>query len=288
VRTTGPLLLVLAFAALGVGCGQAPGQNELDALLEHGWRAYSTGDFDVAIHDFTDVADAPTAETAHRYSALLGLATTHHLRTNPDLTRARAAYTRLAELDTDDARRQSLLGLARIDIAEGHDGDGQTRLTALITDFPDSREADEAAIHLAASLLAPAPSPDAPAGFVPAREGRADRGAGVLEKRLQSHPHNPLATAMHMMLADHYMARGEMRVAVGHLVAGEEEGIAGVKTHSIVLWQIARIAENALKDYGLAEHYYERYTREFKRSALYYRALKSLERVRALKAEQGA
>jgi hypothetical protein len=288
VRKTIHLLAVAAAVFLAAGCGKGAGEGGLDVRLGSAWRAYSTGDFDVAINAFSDVADAVDANDAQRYSALLGLATTHHLRTGPDLAGARQAYERLAKLGTPDARKQSILGLAQIDIAEGHEADGHTKLMALMKEFPSDREADEAAIYLAASLLGPAPAPDSDAGFKPPPTGRVERGVRVLEDRLQAYPDNSLAAPMHIMLANQYIQDGQMRLAVDHLIAGEKLGIAGVKTHSIVLWQIARIAENDLKDYDLAERFYERYTQEFKRTTLYYRALKSLERVRALKAQEGA
>jgi len=294
VRRAIGLLLVSACVALAAGCGEGAGEGSGGARLEEGWRAYSTGDFDVAVSVFEGVAAAPEATAEDQYSALLGLATTHHLRTNPDFPRARESYERLGELETPDALRQSTLGLALVDLAEGTAGlegrtnEGQARLMALLRDFPDDPIADEAVIHLAASLLEPMPDKAAPAGFSLPPSGREERGANVLEQRLQTDPDNRLAPSMHIMLANHYKSIGQMREAVDHLIIAEKKGIAGVKTRSVVLWQIARIAENELKDYDLAATYYERYAREFKRTTLFYRARESLERVRALKAQEGA
>ena len=276
-----------ALAALAAGCGGGDADAGPDALLERGWQAYSTGDFDVAIDAFAAVVRAaPSAEQT--YSALLGLATTQHLRSNPDLDEAAKYYTQLGRLDTDEARKQSLLGLALVELVQGQTGEGQARLTELARDFPESREADEATIYLAESLLRPRPAPGATGGFKLASDSLARRGARVLEERIEAYPANGLAAAMHMMLGDYYMSAGQMRKAVDHLIAAEEEGISVIKTRSIVLWQVARIAEKELRDYELAERYYALYVKEFGRTALYYRALTSLERVRALRAEAGA
>ncbi len=289
MRTTRSLLLLLLCSAgLVAGCGRGVGSGGLDALLEEGWRAYSTGDFDVAINCFRAADNSSDATPEQAFSAVLGLATTHHFQANPDLARARDCYRRLGLLDTDAARRQSLLGLGQVDVAEGKTLEGQSRLVKLIGDYPDSVEADEAVIHLADSLFRPSFVEGKPGDFKLPGENLIRRGLNALEGRLKARPHNPLAAAMHMMLANAYVQMEDFDRAVAHLVAAEEEGIAVVKTRGTVLWRIARIAEKELGDRDLAEAYYERYVEEFGRTTLFYRALKSLERVRALKEDTGA
>ncbi len=281
--------VVAAILAIFVSCGCGGGtpSGGLDAALEDGWKAFSTGDFDFAVNCFKIVesADAPALEQT--YSALLGLATCHHLRPNPDLARARSYYVRLAELDTDAARAQSLLGLGRLEMAAGKPGQGQSELMSLMQDYPDRLEASEAAVHLADSLFRPHGDDAKPGEFTLAREAAVLRGLETLEAWLGTHPDDLLASAMHIMLANKYIEMSDFEKAVEHLVAADEAGIAGVKTRSVTLWRIARIAQKELKDYELAETYYARYVAEFERTVLFYRAAKSLERVQALRAGQG-
>ena len=284
MKAWAPLLLIpLLGAALASGCGGRSEAGSLEALLTRGWQAYSTGDFDYAVRCFQQVDNAQTATAEQTYSALLGLATTYHLETNPDFPKAREYYGRLGALDSDTARMQSAVGLARIDVAAGNAADGRARLTALIRDSPDSMEADEATIHLADAYFAPRTDESVTGGFRLPTQGSIQRGLETLEGRLASHPHNPLSSSMHMMLANKYIETKAFDKAVSHLLAADKEGIAAARLRSEAIWRVARIAEEQLKDYDLAEQYYARYVKEFDRTTLYYRALKSLERVRALK-----
>jgi len=276
---------IVVAAVLALGCGSKHDSGSLDALLAEGWQAYSTGDFDFAAECFRGV-EATQATADQTYSAILGLATVYHLQSNPDFGKAREYYALLASLDTQNARKQSALGLARVDLAEGKDADGQSKLTAVMRDYPDSMEADEAAIHLAESLFAPRADESKPGGFGVAGEASMQRGLKLLEDRLSARPGNPLASAMHMMLANKYIELKTFDKAVENLLAAEKDGIAVERLRSVVVWRIARISELQLKDYGLAERYYQRYVHDFGRTELYYRALKSLERVRALTAKE--
>lgn len=286
LRTSLPSALLILAALLLPACGQRLTESQLNESLERGWRAFSTGDFDVAVAAFDAVEKAPGALGEARYSALLGLASAWQLRPNPELARARDCYGRLDALGTEQARKQGMLGLALVDLAEGRTAEGQSRLTDLVRKFPESPEADEASIHLAESLLEPRASASSPAGFGLPAEAPVERGLRVLEERLQAFPHNPLATAMHIMLANQYIKLQRFPEAVKHLIAADEEGIAVRTSRAITRWRIARIAEKELGDYALAEKYYQRYVDEFQRTVLYYRALTSLERVR--QARRGA
>ncbi len=282
------IVCVAFLAVLLGGCGGGAQQGSVEDLLEEGWRAYSTGDFDFAVQTFESAERKPGLTPEQHFSALLGVATTYHLRSNPDLEQARAWYERLGELPAGEAKRQSLFGLGLIDLAQGKGGSGQTKLVRLIQDFPESMEANEAVIHVADSLLRPSAKGGEPGQFELAGSAMVDRGLNMLEERLRGYPHNPLAAAMHLMLAVEYIELEQFAKAVEHLQAAELEGIAGVRMQSVNLWRIARIAQMELKDYGLAEQYYARYVEEFPRTTLYYRASRSLDRVRALKAEEGS
>ncbi len=283
-----PIAVLFAALVLVLGCGSKRDAGNLDALLAEGWQAYTTGDFDYAIGCFEDARSVRGASPEQTYSAILGLATVYHLQSNPDLARAREYYAMLAGLNTPDALRQSALGLARVDLAEGRTAEAQSKLTAVIRDYPDSSEADEATIHLAESLFAPRPNEEAPGGFDVAGEASMRRGLQVLEDRLSSHAQNPLASAMHMMLANKYIELRQFDKAVQALLGAEKDGIAVERLRSVAVWRIARIAELELKDYELAERYSALYVKDFGRTELYYRALESLERVRTLKAQSRA
>jgi len=281
-RRFAAVILIAAAAALA-GCGKVTGTADLNALLTESWRAYSTGDFDFAEDTFRRAAGNPDATAEQRYGALLGLATTYHWSTSPDLSKARESYLELAELGGDQPRRQSVLGLAQIDLAEGKKAEAQLGLMQLIKDFPDSLEANEAALHLADSYCDPTWDEAQASGFALPSDEQMQRGIQVLQDRLESHPDNPLAGSMHVMIADQYIQLKEFPKAVDHLLMADKEGVEGVLTRVILLWRVARIAEKELKDYELAEQYYERYVDEFPRYVLIYRVMKSLERVRALR-----
>jgi tetratricopeptide (TPR) repeat protein len=289
LRATGLILpLFLLVTAAATGCGRAGAAEDLGAKLEEGWRAFSTGDFEIALARLHAVEGDEAASLDEQYSALLGLASTHHLRTNPELAEAKEYYGRLMRLEHEAASRQGLLGLGLVELAAGKDAEGQTHLTKLIGDCPDSLEADEATIHLANTLLKPTIVEAKPGEFDLPTPAAVQRGLNTLARRLETYPHNPLAAAMHVMMANKSIELKRFDQAVEHLIAADEEGIAVTKQRSITLWRIARIAEMELKDYDLAEDYYSRYVSEFRRTDLHYRATKSLKRVRELKAEQGA
>jgi len=282
------LLVIVAAAILAPGCGSKRTSSTLDPLLAQGWQAYSTGDFDFAAECFRGVQTTQRATADQTYSAILGLATVYHLQSNPDFGKAREYYALLAGLNTENARKQSALGLARVDVAEGKDADGRSKLAAVMRDYPDSTEADEAVVHLAESLFAPRADEAKPGGFGIAGDASMERGLKLLEDRLSARPRNPLASAMHMMLANKYIELKRFDKALENLLAAEKDGIAVDRLRSVVVWRVARIAEQQLKDYALAERYYQRYVDDFGRTVLYYRALTSLERVRALMGKEGA
>lgn len=275
---------LIAILALCQGCGEGTGPTDVQGLLAQGWQSYAMGDFDFARNSFSTVEAREGLTDAERFSCLLGLATTYHMSTSPDLDKAAEYYGQLEGLGTDEARQQSLLGLALIDLAQGRHADGQAGLTRLIEEFPDSTLADEAAVHLADSLLSPKHG-EGTGVYVLPRAAEIDRGVRILEGRLSSHPDSPLAAQMHIMVGNVYIDREEFQKAIDHLIAAEEFGIDVSRTRSIVLWQIARIAEKKLEDYELAERYYALYVQDFPHTTLFYRASKSLDRVRDLKQE---
>ncbi len=281
-------VVVLAALLCACGCGKGDAVGNVDAQLAEGWRAYSTGDFDYAVSVFEDVDSAARLSPEQAYSALLGLATTQHFRSVPKLPAAREHYVRLGELGTDLSRRESLLGLARVDMAEGETLEAQRKLGIILRDFPESLEADEAAIQLAEFLLRPEIIDKEPGRFELPSPALVQRAIATLQDRIRQRPDSRLLPAMHMMLANIYVQQRKFAEAVEHLVSAEEAGIAIIKTRAIVLWSIAQLAERELRDYELAERYYSAYVEEFSRSTLYYRAAEGLERVRDLKAEGDA
>ena len=281
-------VVLLAALLCACGCGKGGAAGDVNAQLAEGWRAYSTGDFDYAVSVFEGVDNTARLEPEQAYSALLGLAITHHFRSTPDLSAAREHYVRLGELGTDRSRRESLLGLARVDMADGSKMEAQTKLAAILRDFPESMEADEAAIQLADFLIRPEIIDKEPGRFELPSPALVQRAVSTLQDRIREQPDSPLLPAMHMMLANIYVQERQFAEAVEHLVAAEQAGIAVIKTRGIVLWRIAQLAERELRDYELAERYYTLYVEEFSRSRLYYRASKGLERVRALKEEGDA
>jgi len=281
------LAIVPALALIAIaGCGRSSDADGPTGALEQAWRAYSTGDFDFAKGLFQEVADAKGISQQQRFSALLGLATSCHLRPKPELDAARRYYSRLCELGMDVATREGLLGLGLVEIAAGQTAEGQGYLSRLIGQYPDSVEADEATIHLADSLLRARRDAGQASRFVLPSEPSARRATGLLEDRLQARPDCILASAMHAMLGNRYIQEGRFADAVDHLRAALDAGIESSKSEATIVWQIARIADLELHDRQLAEEYYQRYVNGFPRSALYYRARVSLERVRAVGASQ--
>jgi tetratricopeptide (TPR) repeat protein len=279
------VVLLLAFLAVLPGCGQASASGSVDQLLEQGWRAYSTGDFDFAVASFRKVEESGDLTQEQLSSALLGIATTYHLSTNPDLDRAREHYVRLEKLPLEAARRQGKMGKALVDLARGETASGQLLLTELINEFPQSGEADEAALYLADSLFKARRDAEAVGGWSFPPDSQVSRGLTLLEQRVSNRPDSRLRGVMHMTLAARYIERKEYRTGVEHLEAALEAGIVSTRTRATLCWQIARIAELELQDYPLAEKYYARYVENFERSQLFHRARLSLERVRKMQAE---
>jgi len=273
------LVLLLAFC---VGCGGEAGAAGPEGNLSTGWRAYSTGGFDFAEKAFLRVAKNPAASNEQLYSALLGLASTYHFSTSPDLDRAASCYERLAQVAGDRGVCQSLLGLGMVGLARGELEEGRDYLSELIESYPDTRAAGEAAVYLAGSYFRFRPDKDSVGGYALPDASAVQRGLEVLEERLNAYPDGPLASVIHMMLAEQYVEVSDFSRAVDHMQAALEKGIASETNRGSVTWQIARIAEKELKDYELAAKYYTVYVRDFRRSQQYYRASESLERVRGL------
>lgn len=273
------VLLTLCACVLLAGCGRAEQEADLSRTLEEGWRAYGTGDFDFALGLFSRVERNSSATDRELLSARLGLATTHHLSTDPDLSRAEEYYSQLEASRADWARRLGLLGRGLVVLDRGSTEEGRQILEELRGEFPDSPEAHEATIHLAEAYFSPTGTADLPGGHVVPGEESVTRGIDVLEYWLTNRPDNPLAATMHMMLADKYTDRSEFRKAVDHLQLALEKGIVSARTRSALTWQVARVAERQLEDYELAESYYQRFVETSRRHVLYYRARQSLERV---------
>ncbi|MFO7956180.1 MAG: tetratricopeptide repeat protein [Candidatus Brocadiia bacterium] len=274
--------LVVVLLAFCVGCGAEAGTGGPEETLSTGWRAYSTGGFDFAEKAFLRVVNDPDATEEHRYSALLGLASTHHFSTSPDLGKAVTYYERLADVGGERGVCQSLLGLGMVALDRGQSEQARAHLEELIRDHPERREAGEAALYLAGSYFRPTPDESVVGEYILADSSAVQRGLEVLEGRLNAYPDNPLASVMHMMLAEQYVEVSDYARAVEHLEAALDKGIASETNRGSVTWQIARIAERELSDYELAEKYYAIYVRDFRRTQQYYRASQSLERVRQL------
>ena len=282
-------LIVAAVAvvlAAVTSCGGGGVSGTPDSLLEEGWRAYSTGDWDVVVEAFEAVEKAASVSDEQILSARLGLASTYHYGTNPDLSKAAAYYSGLNSLGTDTAQRLGMLGVAQVQRAEGNRTAALESFERVRTQYPDTLEADEATIHVAEILFEPVPDKDQVGGFALPTQRAISQGLGMLEAWLEHRPDSPLAPTVHRLIASRYLVSKDYRAVVDHLQTALEKGVVSAQTVSSTLWQIARIAELELKDYALAEHYYERFVKEARRNALYYRATLSLERVRRLKAEQ--
>jgi len=277
---------VLALAVLLVGCGGQASSADPDSLLNEGWRAYAMGDFAPAKARFERVAQDSKATDDQMYSAVLGLAVTAHYSPKPDLEGALKNYKRLSELNAPAAAPQGMLGVGMVYLTQGKTQEGQMVLTDLVKQFPDSYEANEAAVQVADSLFRPTPDKNAVGGYRLANAASIQRGMALLERRLKAYPDNALAVVMHMMLASQLIETESYAGAVAYLRAALDFGIESSRTRSSVTWQIARIAEQKLQDYALAEKYYSNYVDGSKRSQLYYRALLSRDRMQKLLAEQ--
>jgi tetratricopeptide (TPR) repeat protein len=273
---------VLVLAAALAGCGSKAASGNLDQTLADGWRAYTTGDFDIARDTFSSVLRVPRLTDQQRFSALLGLATAYQMDTSPDLASARTYFEELGKLSSDEAQRLSMLELTRIDFAEGKTLEGRSRAETLRHKYPDALEADEATLMLAEIFVQAKPDKAASGGFVLAGPDGIQRGQEVLAAWLKDHPDNPLAADMHTMLADEFIELKQFAKAVPELQAALDKGVLADRTHSQILWQIARIAEMELKDYPLAAKYYQQFITDSRRDVLYYRAQLSLDRVKKL------
>ncbi len=276
--------LLLAALACATGCGPEAG-GDTARLLEEGWRAYSAGDFDFAESSFRSAVRSEAATERQLFSAHLGLATTCHLGTSPDLQTARQHYEWLQQSDAPAARRLGLLGLAQIELQQQQNDAARKRLDTIREEFSDTAEADEATLHLAQSYFEPPANESMPGGYELADAESVETGLQLLIDWLGRRPENRLAAVMHQTVADKLIERQDYRVAVEHLRAALARGIVSARTRSSILWQIARIAEYELGDLALAEDYYERFVAVSRRHVLYYRATQSLQRVRRLRAE---
>lgn len=280
------ILGVMSLVVVLAGCGGQAGSGNLGQSLSEGWRAYAMGSFDAAAARFQRVADTAGATEDQRYSALLGLAASAQYQPKPDLGGALQYYRRLGEVKVTAAVPQSMLGIGMVYLAQGSVQEGQAELTNLTRQFPDSDEAGEAAVQLANSLWRPTPDAKAPGGYRLADAALVQRGIDLLEKRLAAYPKSRLAAVMHMMLASEFIEQQSYKDAVAHLEAALTAGVESSTTRGSVTWQIARIAENKLHDYALAEKYYADYATNYKRTQLYYLARLGENRMKALLAKK--
>jgi len=292
-----PIVLALMVVALPYGCGPSAGDGGVGELLDQAWLSFSSGDFDYSEARFRQVLADRVLADEQRHSALLGLATVYHLRSTPDLPKALEKYRELTALGTDEARRDGLLGMGLVGLSlatseskgaeklAGFVRDARESLAAVMASFPDTIQADEAALHLGQSYTIPYTTVENGVFAVP-NAATVERGRKVLADWLARRPDNPLAASMHMTLGSIYIGRGDLAKASEHLIRCEELGIQAPRTREAVLLQIARIADHELKDYARAEKYYAIFVRDFRRSLYYYRATLDLGRVRKLIADQ--
>ncbi len=280
------ILGTLILVALLAGCGSQAGSGSLDQSLSEGWKAYAMGDFDTASNRFSRVTGDAAATQDQLYSALLGQAAAAQYRPSPDLDQALDCYQRLGRVQTKSAVPQSMLGIGMVYVSQGKVQDGQAELTDLTKEFPDSDEAGEATVQLANSLWRPTPDGKAPGGYRLADKAQVQRGMDLLEKRLQAYPKSPLAAVMHMMLASQLIEQEAYKEAVAHLEAALEAGVQSSTTRGSITWQIARIAEDKLHDYALAEKYYADYADKYDRTQLYYLAQLGRDRMKAMLAKK--
>jgi hypothetical protein len=279
-------IAILALAALLIGCGGQASTGNVGQLLNDGWRAYAIGNFDPAAASFQRVVQDGKATDEQRYSALLGLAVSVQYQPTPDLDAALQYYEQLAQLKVTPAVPQSMLGIGMVYVAQGRVEEGRAELSRLTQQFPDSEEAGEATMQLANSLFRPAPDDKAVGGYRLADPAFVQRGMALLERRLAAYPSSPLAAAMHMMLASELIEQQSFKEAVTHLEAALKAGVESSTTRGSITWQIARIADEKLHDYALAEKYYGDYAEKYKRTQLYYLAQLSRDRMEKLLAAQ--
>lgn len=280
------ILSVLVLAAALAGCGSKAASGNLDQTLADGWRAYSLGDFDGAHATFAGISENKTATDKQLYSALLGLAVTAQYQTTPDLDAALQYYNQLATINVEGVGPQSMLGIGSVYIDQGKVAEGQDELTRLVQKYPDAEEADEATVQLANSLFRPTPDSKAASGYALASPALVRRGIGLLEARLKARPNNPLAAVMHMILGGKLVDEGSYAEAVTHLRAALDLGVASSTFAASMTWQVARIADEKLHDYELAEKYYADFVDKNKNNQLYYLALLRKEQIEKLLAEK--
>jgi tetratricopeptide (TPR) repeat protein len=285
------LFVVGAVAAVLVclaGCGDPLEGTDARELLNAGWRAYSMGDWDVAQRSFRTVERLGAATEAERSSALLGLATTAHYRQpTPDLKAAEDYYQQVLDEGTPEAERLAMLGLAHARRLQGNRQGSLAVLQQIRQLGPDTTEADESVLHTVEILFEPVPVEGEAGHFDLPTEDDQRAGQALLEQWLQRRPDNVLASTMHRLLASRHLEAGDYAAAVRELQAALAKGVTSARTISGILWQIARLAERELKDYALAEQYYEKFVEVSRRNVLYYRARLSLDRVRQLSEQQG-
>ncbi len=280
------VLGVIILAALLVGCGGQAGSGDLGESLNEGWRAYAMGDFDAAAVRFRRVADDASASEDQRYSSLLGLAAAAQYQPSPDLDRALDYYQRLGKVKVDAAVPQSMLGIGMVYLGKGDLQEGRAELTNLTRRFPDSDEAGEATVQVANSLFRPQPDEKAAGGYRLADAASIQRGVDLLKERLASHPGGPLAAVIHMLLGAQLVEQESYREAVDQLQAALDAGVESSTTRGSLTWQIARIAENKLHDYALAEKYYAEYAENYQRTQLFYLAQLGRDRMKKLLAQK--
>jgi tetratricopeptide (TPR) repeat protein len=285
--------VLCAATALG-GCGRQSGSGATGRLLSEGWMAFSTGDFDIAADRFQTTLGQAHLADEQKHSALLGLATTYHLDPQPDLDKAQATFEELGRLNTDAARRDSLLGLGMVGLSQAAGesltdeervaiiAEARRNLAELLGSFPDSREAAEAAIHLAHSHTQPYPKADKGVFVVPT-DATEQAGRRALADWLAAQPENELASTHHMLLGQMLVAERNYEEGVKELIRAHESGLISLQTRAAVVLHIATLAHKKLGDYDMAEKYYELFVREFPRSFYHYQAKERLDQVRAAK-----
>lgn len=274
---TGTLLLLLC-----AGCARddAPATDS-GVLLQRGWEHLSIQDCDQADRIFRQVIASSPPDSCTAQMALYGLACSAQFRRptgNPAV--ARKLYQQVVEEDKSgevapwaalalarfDLLERTRTGLERDDFTDPSLRDGYERV---IRDYPGTLAAQEATLHLAASL------------FAASEEVQSARGIALVRQLLASHPDSPYRYGIEGQLAGEAYNRRDYQRQHEALKAMIESVKDPDRNMADLYYSIAYQAEARLQRADLAIPWYERLLEEFPFDPRCYQVRQALARLKA-------
>ena len=272
--------LPLGAAAFVAGCSSGEKLSGPDRIAD-GWKQYHVGEFDIALRDFTAVADANPVGSDLRSQGLYAEASVWNDRRDArDPDRAVALYSQvIKEAPDNQLAPWCALDLVRVQhLAPAEQPLDYDKLAREYGDvykkYPDSPAGEQAFMYQSNLLANLAPKSQLPSVLK------------AMEDFLQAHPKTIYLGSLYGFMASCCDKLGQEAQRLDYLIKALGIGEEGAKTgtdptvnFAANYWQIAYAAEFEAGNFAIARQYYQLLLKEYPTDPRAYGAKKALVRM---------